>query len=259
MLLVLSKFLPLCVYPVGLTLICGIVAVVLLWRGRSRAGLWCVVAALGLLYVSSLPVTAHVLVRSLEKRYLPLDAYPQCDAIVVLGGSGVAALPPRKYPETNQSGDRIMHAARLYMQGYADTIITSGGKIAFLHTIPGSEAQINADLLIELFGIDSTHILRETEAKNTHDHGRLIKEVCRRHGLGMRILLVTSAMHMHRAVQVMERAGFEVYPAPTDFREDACFQYRLIKWLPRAGALQKVYSALHEYYGLWAYRALGWI
>jgi len=259
MLHILSKFLPLPFYPLGFSLTLFLIGLLLLWRNKKRAGMICGMVAAGALCLFSLPATAHVLVRSLEGRFPQAAVFPHASAVVLLGGSEVAAVPPRMFPETNEWGDRIPHAARVFKAGCAPWLIVSGGKLSFVHDFPGYEADISAALLHELYGIDTAVIIRECEAKNTHDHGPNIRRILADKGLPPSIIVVTSAMHMYRSVKVFRKAGFTVYPACADYRTDARFQWKLLAFLPNAKSLEDVSTALHEYYGLLAYRLLGWI
>jgi len=208
-----------------------------------------------------MPYVAHVMMRSLESRYNPLFTYPKSSAIVLLGGCGEPRIAPRIYDETNFFGDRLMQAARLMKQNCAPKLIITGGKIEFVKDFPGSEAEANARLLVEksLFAIDSSSLLIETRARNTHDNAVFVKKMLDRLGMKPDIILVTSAVHMYRSVRLFKKAGVIVHPAPTDFWEDASFQFNLYNFRPDTDALNRCTVVLHEWYGLIAYTILRWI
>lgn len=252
----LSKFLPLFLYPLGLTLLLLLLGVLFTLIGRRRFGIILAFLAAVLLYVSSIPATAHFLARTLESRYEQARSYPRVPAIVLLGGAGVPSLPPRRYPETNQNADRIMHAARLHRQGYARYIIATGGKNTVIKDFEGSEAEINASLLRELFGIAPGDIIVEKESKNTREHGPAVREIMEKKNLPLEVIVVTSALHMPRALKVFERAGFKVHPAPTDFRADETLQRKAMNFMPQASSLAQTTAVLHEYYGTAIYAIL---
>ena len=73
------------------------------------------------------------------------------------------------------------------------------------------------------------------------------------------IILVTSAAHMLRAVAVFKKRGFTVYPAPTDFHYTTDAGRDLMDFFPLASALDEATNMLHEIYGIWGYKLLGWI
>jgi uncharacterized SAM-binding protein YcdF (DUF218 family) len=57
----LSKLLPLLVLPVGLVFVLGLLALVLLILGRSKTSIAFLVAALAILWITSLPIVASTL------------------------------------------------------------------------------------------------------------------------------------------------------------------------------------------------------
>jgi uncharacterized SAM-binding protein YcdF (DUF218 family) len=253
------KFVPLLLYPAGMTFLLSLASLVALALKKKGRALFLVVLALTVFTVSALPVTSHVLTRSLEGQYLPQAEYSKASAIVLLGGAEVPPEPPRIHPETNVNGDRILHAARLYRQGAAPYIIPTGGKYRKLKHYRGTAAEVNAALLVELFGVPQEAILLEGESRTTGDHGRLVRAILEEKGLPLEVLLVTSASHMPRSVRVFEKAGFTLHPAPTDFSADEEFLWEVRSFIPTAEALDGTTRAVHEYYGLIAYRLLGWI
>jgi hypothetical protein len=82
--------------------------------------------------------------------------------------------------------------------------------------------------------------------RNTREEAERFRESAREHGW-RRILLVTSATHMRRAVATFETAGFEVIPVPCNFISDFGSQqtpFRLS--VPSAGGLSLINIWLHE-------------
>lgn len=257
MLFFISKLLPVFLYPVGMSGALALAGVAAIALRRYKSAVALVVLAVFVLWFCSVPATARLLVRPLERRFDPPETFTQADAIVLLGGGSVAPIPPRRYVETNQFGDRIPHAARLFHKGYAPHIVSTGGSIPFVKGYSGTEAQCMAALLIELYAVDSSRILLEPHARNTADHPGLVADVLAGAGLGKRILLVTSAMHMPRAMALFRKAGYTVTAAPCDYWVDARQARMVFSFLPDAAALQASTAALHEYYGIIAYRLLG--
>lgn len=255
----LSKILVLPFYPLGLSIALILTSIVFILLHKRTFALASLTLSVLVLLAFSLPAVSHFLVRMLEKQYSPSVEYPRVDAIVLLGGSEVPKMPPRVYDETNQHGDRIMHAARLFKKGCASRIIVTGGKNSFIYNFPGSESDVSYRLLTELFGIDSAMIIRESRARNTHDNGTYVKEIMDTMKLKPNILLVTSAIHMPRSVAIFKKLGFTVHAAPTDYKEDAIFQVRFMGFVPNADALFKSTQVIHELYGMAAYRVLGWM
>jgi uncharacterized SAM-binding protein YcdF (DUF218 family) len=259
MILFLSKLLAPIFYPVGCSCFLALCALGFLLLRKKKTAFFCVSFSIAIPFFFSIPFAAQVLVRSLESKYNQAANYPKVSAIVLLGGCTRPALPPRKYVEVSEAGSRILHAARLFKAGYAPIIICTGGKVPFLHDFPGSEAKCMASLLEELMNVDSSAIIIEDKAQNTHNHAPNILKICEQKKLKTDIILVTSAMHMYRSVKIFKKYGFTVYPAPTDFWVEKKVQWNLFEFLPDARALNASTVALHEYYGLFAYTILGWM
>lgn len=255
----LIKFIVLPFYPLGFGIILIAAGMILLQLQRIRVAKASMLSGLLVLYLLSTPFFANQIVRFLEEPFYHAVQLPRdCSAIVVLGGSGVALEPPRIHPEINQAGDRLVHAARLYQQGYAPRIITSGGTVvgAFKKSVP--EGVHNA-LFLRNIGIDSAAIIIEAKAKNTAEHGPLIAEILDSLHLAKRIILVTSATHMSRSVALFKKSGYTVYPSAADFNSDLRGLNAIKDLFPDAGALWSTTSAVHEIYGMVGYRVLGWL
>jgi uncharacterized SAM-binding protein YcdF (DUF218 family) len=251
------KFIALPIYPLGMTVSLGIIGIILFIL-RKKVGIWFMAGSLAVLIFFSMPPVAQLLTISLEKPFynkqLPDTS---CPVIVVLGGSGVALGYPRKYPEINEAGDRIIHCARLFKLGYGTKIITTGTAVtAIPRRYP--EALHNA-LFLEELGIDSNVIIKELKAKNTHQHAPNIKKILDSLALPHEIILVTSAAHMKRSILVFEKYGFKIHPAAADFTSGASPYESIRDFFPVEDALKLSTAALHEYYGIIGYKLLGWI
>jgi hypothetical protein len=72
--------------------------------------------------------------------------------------------------------------------------------------------------------------------------------------LAERILLVTSALHMPRALALFKAQGLGVTPAPTDFEAGQEPPSGMLAWLPDAGALNGSALAMKELVGKWVGR-----
>ena len=119
----LSKFLPPLFYPIGLTLILMVVALILYRQRRlQRAAL---ITAVVILLIGSNHWVAYSLTRSLEWQYLPSGEIPTADAIVLLGGGTDPAELPRPLVQVNGAGERVIYAAYLYKQGKAPVILVT--------------------------------------------------------------------------------------------------------------------------------------
>ncbi|HRC72165.1 MAG TPA: YdcF family protein [Candidatus Competibacter sp.] len=242
-------------YPLFTAWLLAAAAGILLWRNRRRTGGVLLAIALGWLWLWSTPAFSDWVRATLEQRYppIPVEELPVADAIVVLGGGMEAAKPPeRLYPDLNAAADRIWHTARLFRAGKAPLILVSGGNLPW-SGVDRTEAEVMAELLQEL-GVPKAAIALETRSRTTQENRDNALPVLR--GLGARrILLVTSALHMPRALALFAVTDLAVLPAPTDF-EVHRRTWNLLRWLPDAQALADSSRAFKEYLGRFANRLL---
>ncbi|WP_223512755.1 YdcF family protein [Pseudomonas sp. GL-R-26] len=199
----------------------GILLLLLLlawWLRRSRPRLAGVCFALGLggLWLMSLPIVVQWSAGLLE-REPPLAREEwamlgqRADAIVVLGsGRERGDVAWGADQPTGIGLERQRFAARL-AKASGLSVLTSGG----LHYgTPPSEAQMMADSLRDDFGV--TVRWQEGRSRTTWENAQFSAQVLLPQGI-KRVVLVTHAGHMPRAVWSFRKAGFEVVPAPVGF------------------------------------------
>lgn len=252
--LLLSKFLSLLLQPLPLALAL-LLAGLLLAPWRVRMGWMLVVMGVGVLLFFSTPFVAHQLERSLEARFppAPATAVDSVDAIVVLGGAVRAPEAPRIHPDLSAAADRVWHAARLYHADRAPLVIASGGTLPW-NDSTAAEAPAVVDVL-ESFGVPREDVLLEAESATTYENARYTAALCRERGL-KRIALVTSALHMRRALATFRRTGLTVVPAATDYNAVG-HAIGPLDLAPSASALSASRWAIHEYVGFLVYRWRG--
>ena len=219
-----------------------------LWRRRPRLARGLVGAGTALLFVLSLPVVGDAMLRTLEGEAVSAEAMRQAQAIVVLGGGRY-----REAPE--YGGDtvgkvtllRLRYAARLQRETGLPLLV-SGGK-------PDggglSEAETMRDALTKDFGVPVRWV--EGASDDTRQNARFSAELLRRDGVS-RVLLVTHAWHMPRAVRSFAAAGIAVTPAPTFFHREPLTP---LDFLPRPEGLLASRHAMHEWIGLAWYTLRG--
>jgi len=253
---------PLFVFPLGLA--CVVLMVAIVWARTRRVA---VVVALLLLWLGSSRYVAYALVRSLESRYPAVAGAPAADAIVVLGGGTRSGDAPRPMVEINEAGDRLLYGAKLYQDGAAGVVLVTGGSIEWLQ--PEGIDPEAADMagLMRLLGVPPEALRLETDSRNTYENALYSRKMLDAAGLNT-VLLVTSAMHMPRAVPLFEAQGLQVTPAPTDFLvSDAEWAHlwhggpsaTLINLLPNVEYLTYTTRCLKEYIGIAVYRLRGWM
>ncbi len=259
MFLFLSKLLPLLFYPIGLSALLSIGAIVILkkWPQVARGLL---IAAVLVLWLSSTELVSRSLVRFLEAQNMPREI-PQAAAIVVLGGGTQPPVPPRLWPEVSEAGDRVLYGARLYRDGKAPKIIFSGGRVNWRGQEP-PEAEDMATMS-ELMGVPRSAMILEPTSLNTRENAVNVKKILQQQGIE-EFLLVTSAIHMPRSLMIFRHLGMKPIPAPTDFLVTTQSlkmptpEAKLLSLLPDALELKNTTSALKEYVGILVYKLKGW-
>ncbi len=254
--LYLSKILPALLFPLGLVCLLCLAAGFLALRRGARGAAWLSFIAFGILYAASSPMISRQLLKGLEDQYPEPATYPHAAAIVLLGGAMVPDVPPRRHPEVNASGDRVLQAVRLWHMGLAPRLVVTGGAISFVTGYDRDEATLYVKLLTQLFGVPDSVLLRVPDSRNTYEDARYTARLFDSTGLPKEILLVTSAAHMPRSVELFEKQGFVVHAAPANFRVGDTFAFKPYKLLPSEQAMDRTVDALHEYAGLLAYKLM---
>ena len=162
------------------------------------------------------------------------------DVIVVLGGgvynSGVLK---------GRSLKRLIAGYRIHMIT-GNPIILSGGK--GIGMVP--EADVMKKILLDL-GVDEDYVFVDSKSRDTWENAIYVKRICERIGCS-KVILVTSAFHMRRALWTFRKAGVDAVPYPTDFRFEG--RYNLYSIFPKYSVFFDSATAIREYLGLVYYR-----
>ncbi|MCS7256764.1 MAG: YdcF family protein [Thermomicrobium sp.] len=131
------------------------------------------------------------------------DERAPADAIVVLGAAQYNGRPTRAFRA------RLDHAATLYRQGYASTIVLVGGTAA-----PDdlSEAEVGARYLQQL-GIPPDALIVVPEGRNTWRSLQAAADDLRARGV-RRLLLVSDGFHLFRSKLMARDLGFDALGSP---------------------------------------------
>jgi uncharacterized SAM-binding protein YcdF (DUF218 family) len=220
---------------------------------RSKRGGWSVIAAtLALAYVLSTPFVGAGLLRvlqtsppippELERAALRASA----DAIVVLAAEQRPASPEFPIPAVGpMTLERLRYAAALARRSGLP-LCTSGG-------VPELGQPALADAMADVLEHDFGLTARWREGRSADTRGNAVESAALLGGDGVRrVLVVTHAWHMPRALLAFRNAGFEAVAAPTAFRGPAHFTPR--SFWPSARGLSESALAWHEVLGLVYYR-----
>lgn len=232
------------------------IAVILALLNRRGLAIGITVIGLAWVWVWSLPVTSLYFGGKLEARYpyQSVNALPRADVIVVFGGNTQANRANWFEPYNRATAiDRIDRAEALYRAGRAPKILLSGSALEGRV----SEAQMVARLLRQR-GIPDSALLLENDSRNTYENARFTDIAMRGQKLKS-ALLVTSALHMPRALATLEKRGVKVTAAggapqivlPASNPPDL--------WWPNLRSLEASRTIIKEYLGLFGYGIRGWL
>ncbi|MAR93313.1 MAG: YdcF family protein [Pseudomonadota bacterium] len=234
--------------PPGLNFWLLLVAL-LLWQVRRGWAILLAVLALGGLLLLSLPVVKCRLFQGLEPYPVvdlgALDQQPQAPGAIVVLGGGIHKAPPEygRSVVAAYSLQRLMYGVELH-RATGLPLLLSGGNPSQAER---SEAEAMAEIL-RAWAIEPGWV--ETNSLTTWENASYSAAYLEHEGID-RILLVTSAWHLPRAVYSFQQAGTEVIPAPTGF-QGRC-EHAVGEWVPSAFSLYLNSRALREYLGLLAY------
>jgi len=178
------------------------------------------------------------------------------DGIIVIGGDENPELTEaRNQPGVHASADYYLAFAALAHQYPQAKLVFSGGSNRLRpDTASANEAGVAKEALTTL-GLSPDRITFEEKSRNTHENA--VDAAALVHPKpSEKWLLVTSAFHMPRAIASFRKAGWNIYAAPADYHTNGQFASELnFNFVQH---LTEMTIAAHEYYGLIAYRLLGY-
>jgi uncharacterized SAM-binding protein YcdF (DUF218 family) len=209
----------------------------LLLKVRPRLARILLLVGLASLWLMSTPIVADALT-GLVERYPPLDLRRAGDrqAIVILGGGGQRAFAP-------EYGGPAAEPLLLERLSYGAYVAAQTG-LPILVTGFLIEARAMHDSLLRNFGIETRWI--DDQAYDTFQNARNTARILAAQNVH-RIILVTRATHMRRAVQEFTAAGFDVVPAPAGMR--APRDSGVMEYIPSPDALLRSHAAIYELIG----------
>jgi len=205
----------------------------------------------GGLLVMSLPWTANQLAKHWESISSPdkitLQAFKP-EAVVVLGG-GIkkSKVFGENYTLESRTWARVFYAVKIARE-FAIPILVSGGRV--MAASPVSEAEIMTDVIQTGYGINVRW--RDERSRNTAENALYSHEILSRQGI-KRIILVTQAYHMPRALPQFVSTGFDVLAFPVDFMSDA-YRTDIFSFIPSVFALERNFLICHEALGMLWYK-----
>jgi uncharacterized SAM-binding protein YcdF (DUF218 family) len=235
--LILPPLAPLLLIMIGLLLV----------RRRPRTGKLFAWGGLLLALALITPATVNLLLEDLETSPpLQMANLKGADAIIILGGGSRSYAPEFGGTTVNRlTLERLRYGARLARQSKLPVMVTGG---ATNSEVP--EGTVMKAALQEDFGVPVRWV--ESRSLDTRENAELCAAALLPAGV-RRVVLVTHAAHMRRAVELFEHAGFQVVPAPTAFFLDRSPSRRAdVPGMPDMNSAYAAWYAAHEWVGLLA-------
>ena len=227
-------------------LLMGTGVMLMIFSKKQRVAKILITAGFGFLLIISMPLTLEDMNKPLSAFELPAAVSNVRYVVVLAGGYNWNKRVPLSSQFNYHGLVRLVEGIRLSRRFPNAKLILSGG--------PGNSAIPEAVLMKQLaiqLGIDPHNIISETKSLNTADEIRLIKPIVE----GSNFILVTSAVHMPRALSLCHKHGLSPIAAPTGFLQAS----QNDKWigLPNTRNIDKLDIVLHEYIAMLKDMVLG--
>jgi uncharacterized SAM-binding protein YcdF (DUF218 family) len=247
--MVLTKCAGALAMPIGMVWTAlAVTAAVAWWRGKiahfaALSAIW-----VGLTLAASPPLAtlAAQYVEGENAHRSPLHA-GSFDLVIVLGGGTNDT--PQSEVQLGDAGDRLVLGARLWHLGRTTLLATSGDPYP---GVTSHDAGLATQRIWMQLGVPESAIVRVRGARNTSEEAHLHTRNVREHHYA-RVGLITSAMHMGRALARFHDEGLDPTPLPADVRGGEVHWRGIYSILPQASSATALQAAMWEIVG----RSLG--
>jgi len=234
--------------PLPLSLALLIVGLVFLIARRRKAAILFSCLGIGILLVLGYGLFTKQVLYSLERAYPPLaveriapKVRDQIRHVVVLGSGHIT--DPALQRTAQIGGDslyRLVEGVRIYRLLPGSKLVISGGVIPD----PVTNASVVSEVARQI-GVPGRDIIVEERPSDTVEEARVLQGL-----LGKTpFVLVTSAIHMKRAVRIFQGLGMRPLPAPTDFIIRSRPGGAVESFLPNCGNLWISQKVIYEWLG----------
>ena len=254
---ILQKIIGILISPLSILILCSLVAANRMKKKNSVIIYLCLL----FFYLISIDPIKQIFVYPLESySYEKENLGPNLDqvnAIVVLGG-GVTYHGVWDRPRLSLDAlARTYKAKQVYDALNGDVpIISSSGLPKPEQGIP-AEGVIIASVLENMQVFDA---VIENASRNTFENALLTRKMLEAKGEWFEpypIILVSSALHLPRAIACFEKQGFKVIPSASHYLGSSEFVISYSSFLPLPTNISHISQAVHEYVGLLYYGAMG--
>ncbi len=217
------------------------------WKRKTTSRALLVASFIWLLAVSSSPLPV-VLTENLESRYEVLSAEDimlpdKTVHFLVLGGGHTN---DERLPSNNQLSlqalGRLAEGIRLQRQVPGSLLVTSGWSKSGKTT----QAEVLARTAL-LLGMDSAILRKQAKPGNTSMEAAEYKRL---YGDTARLVLITCATHMPRAMYLFRQSGLDPLAAPTNHKVKNNGRSIYRNWVPSATKIRMMENVVYEHAGM---------
>ena len=216
------------------------------WRFlKKKLAFFLIVFATLIFLASSTAYLPRYLTKQLENKYLPFNPASitnKSERIYIhVLGSGYNL--DMRLPATSQIGvaaiGRLAEALRIYRQLSNSVIVCSANSMVGLET----QASVTKRAAI-LLGADSSRVDRLDTPSTTQEEAIALHA---HYGNKIKVIIISDAMHLPRAMKLFEKEGFDAIAAPTNFKVPEDSKQNLFGWWPATVNINLMDLVLHEY------------
>jgi uncharacterized SAM-binding protein YcdF (DUF218 family) len=242
---IIQKMMNFLIFPPAIFILIGFMGLIFI-RKNFKKGFYILCFDFILIYLLSIEPIKNLILYPLESYSPPLNynVKDKVSLVVVLGGGTVETSPEDQGSLHADSFKRAMYGLRI-AKHYGIPLLYSGGRV---FDSQRQDEALLAERLLNKYAMGVT-IFTESQSRTTYENALYVQEKYRPE----RVILVTSAYHMKRAIYAFNKASISVVPAPTDYKIDS-WNYNFTSFLPKSYEMDCIYKALKEYLGLLFYK-----
>jgi len=215
------------------------------------------IASFILLLIFSNSLILQEILRKWEIPATPAEEIKQEYAAgIVLGGGIVTRDANIDRLAFRDNTDRLLQAIWLYQTGKIEKIILSGGSGRLVYR-DMREASMMRKYLIET-GPPEKDIYCDSLSDNTHQNALYTSEIVRDHFAGKPLLLITSGLHMRRALSCFRKEKMQLVPFSTNNITGVRRIGLDMVLIPRAENIILWQNFIHELAGYGMYMIMGY-
>ena len=231
-----------------------LLAALCLWNLRflrkgcpGRFAWWTLLAGFVILYLLSITPVVRSLAYIMEGEYYVQETghVPEIDIVVVLGGGSLRRGLLHQRDPSAETSSRLIHALQVMKRTGAEFIVFSGA---------GAPAMSEADVMAQIsqsIGVQASKIMIEANSKNTWEHAEELNKLLP--DKGVKVGLVTSALHMKRSIMMIGKYFPNLVPMPSSYIYSPSI-ISLDSLIPSTQKLYYTSTLFHEIFGLLWYR-----